>query len=111
MTPVDLIATALADGVKLHLADDGKLKATGDIKSVGRWSSRIRDNRAAIIESLEVGAGRAALVRSWGWRIAHTDGRTIEHYIVPVHTLAEVQAYYPGAKIVPIIETSADGGC
>jgi hypothetical protein len=95
--------------VRLHLTDDGKLKATGDSKSVGRWSSRIRDNRAAIIESLKVGASGTA-VRLEGWKITHADGRTIEHYFSPPQTHAEVEAQYPGMVIVPVIEVPTEGG-
>lgn len=60
----------------------------------------IRQHRDELLSVLEV--------RSWGWRITHLDGRTIEHYIVPIQTLAEVQAYYPGAVIEPVIEVAAD---
>lgn len=60
----------------------------------------IRQHKNELLAALEV--------TSWGWRITHLDGRTIDHYIVPVHTLAEVQTYYPGATIEPIIEVLAD---
>lgn len=51
---------------------------------------------------------------SWGWRVTYPEdhpgdrfsGRVFECYIVPVQTLAEVQAIHPGAKIEPITEAA-----
>ena len=56
MTPGDLIASALADGVVLRLAVDDKLKAVGDSAAVARWTSRIKANKVGIIAVLKVGA-------------------------------------------------------
>ena len=60
-----------------------------------------------------VGAGGTAAT-SWGWRVTYPEdhpgdrfsGRAFDCYIVPVQTLAEVQAIHPGAKIEPIAEAS-----
>ena len=41
---------------------------------------------------------------SWGWRVTCPDGQAFEAYIVPLQTLAEVQAIHPGARIEPIPE-------
>lgn len=58
-----------------------------------------------------VGAGDTAAT-SWGWRVTYPEdhpgdrfsGRVFEAYIVPVQTLAQVQAIHPGARIEPIAE-------
>jgi hypothetical protein len=60
LTPVDLIASALVDGVVLRLAVDDTLKAVGDSTAVARWVDRIKANKAAIIAALKVGAGDTA---------------------------------------------------
>ena len=50
-----------------------------------------------------VGAGGTAAT-SWGWRVTCPDGQAFEAYIVPLQTLAEVQAIPPGATVEPIPE-------
>ncbi len=58
-----------------------------------------------------VGAGNTAAT-SWGWRVTYPEdhpgdrfsGGVFETYIVPLQTLAEVQAIHPGARIEPIPE-------
>ena len=64
-------------------------------------------------EAGKVGAGDTAAT-SWGWRVIYPEdhsgdrisGRVFECYIVPMQTLAEVQAIHPGARIEPIGESA-----
>ena len=111
MTPATIIGEAQADGVGLTLSSAGTIKATGDGAAVNRWLPAIREHKAGIVEALKVGAGDTAAT-SWGWRVTYPEdhpgarisGRVFECYIVPLQTLAEVQAIHPGARIEPIAE-------
>lgn len=111
MTPAAILKEAMADGVSLALSPTGTIKATGDGAAVNRWLPAIREHKAGIVEALKVGAGATAAT-SWGWRVTYPEdhpgdrfsGRVLEAYIVPLQTLAEVQAIHPGAKIEPIAE-------
>lgn len=58
MTHIDLIVTALADGVTLRL-DSGKLKVAGERTAVNQWLPLIRERKAALIEALVVEAAAA----------------------------------------------------
>ena len=103
MTPAAIINEAKADGVSLTISPAGTIKATGDGAAVNRWLPTIREHKAGIVAALKVGAGDTAAT-SWGWRVTYPDGQAFECYIVPVQTLAEVQAIHPGARIEPIPE-------
>jgi hypothetical protein len=111
MTPATIIREAQADGVSLTLSPAGTIKATGDGAAVSRWLALIREHKAAIVEALKVSPGDTAAT-SWGWRVTYPEnhpgdrvsGRVFECYILPLQTLAEVQAIYPGAKIEKIAE-------
>lgn len=113
MTPATIIREAQSDGVKLALSTTGTIKATGDGAAVNRWLPVIREQKAGIVEALKVGAGATAAT-SWGWRVTYPEDhpgdrfnmRAFECYIVPLQTLAEVQAIHPGAKIEPIAEAA-----
>lgn len=108
MNPATIIKTAASEGVNISLSPSGTIKATGDQVAVGRWLPVIREHKLGVVAFLRE-AANDPVRSSWGWRITHANGRTMEHYIVPVQTLAEMQAYYPGTVIVPIIEVAADG--
>ncbi len=111
MTPAAILKEAMADGVSLTISPAGTIKATGDGAAVNRWLPAIREHKAGIMEVLKVGAGDTAAT-SWGWRVTYPEdspgdrigGRMFECYIVPLQTLAEVQAIHPGARIEPIPE-------
>ncbi len=111
MTPAAILKEAAADGVSLTISPTGTIKATGDGAAVNRWLPAIREHKAGIVEALKVGAGSTAAT-SWGWRVTYPEdhpgdrfnGRVFEAYIVPLQTLAEVQAIHPGARIEPIAE-------
>ena len=113
MTPAAIINEAMADGVSLTISPAGTIKATGDGAAVNRWLPAIRENKAEIVAALKVGAGDTAAT-SWGWRVIYPEdhsgdrisGRVFECYIVPMQTLAEVQAIHPGARIEPIGESA-----
>jgi hypothetical protein len=113
MTPATIIREAQSDGVRLALSPTGTIRATGDGAVVARWFPVIRDHKAGIMAALKVGAVDTAAT-SWGWRVTYPEdhpgdrigGRVFECYIVPLQTLAEVQAIHPGAKIDPIPERS-----
>jgi hypothetical protein len=113
MTPAAIINEAMADGVSLTISPAGTIKATGDGAAVNRWLAVIREHKAEIIDVLKVGAGDTAAT-SWGWRVVYPEdhpgdkisGRVFECYIVPVQTLAQVQAIHPGAMIEPIAEAA-----
>lgn len=111
MTPATIISEAQADGVSLALSPTGTIRATGEGAAVNRWLPAIREHKAGIVEALKVGADGTAAT-SWGWRVTYPEdhpgdrhyGRAFDCYIVPLQTLAEVQAIHPGAKIEPIGE-------
>jgi hypothetical protein len=111
MTPAAILKEAMAAGVSLTVSPAGTIKATGDGAAVNRWLPAIREHKAGIVAALKVGAGETAAT-SWGWRVTYPEGhpgdrfsgRVLECYIVPVQTLAEVQAIHPGARIEPIPE-------
>lgn len=111
MTPAAIIKEATADGVSLTISPTGTIKATGDGAAVSRWLPAIREHKAAIVEALKVSPGDTAAT-SWGWSVTYPgnhpgdriSGRVFECYIVPLQTLAEVQAIHPGARIEPISE-------
>lgn len=63
MTPAAIIQGAQSDGVRLALSPAGTIKATGDGTAVNRWLAVIREHKAAIIETLKVGAGDTAASR------------------------------------------------
>lgn len=114
MTPAAILKAATADGVSLTISPAGTIKATGDGAAVNRWLPTIREHKAGIVEALKVGAGDTAAT-SWGWRVTYPEDhpgdsfnlRAFECYIVPVQTLAEMQAIHPGARIEPIGERAA----
>jgi hypothetical protein len=111
MTPAAILKEAKADGVSLTISPAGTIKATGDGAAVNRWLPAIREHKAGIVAALKVGAADTAAT-SWGWRVTYSEdhpgdrynGRTFDCYIVPLQTLAEVQAIHPGARIEPIPE-------
>ena len=111
MTPAAIINEAMADGVSLTISPAGTIKATGDGAAVNRWLPAIREHKAGIVAALKVGADDTAAT-SWGWRVTYPEGRpgarisgrVFECYIVPMQTLAEVQAIHPGARIEAIAE-------
>ena len=104
MTPAAILKEAMADGVSLALSPAGTIKATGDGAAVSRWLPAIREHKAELL--LALGG------TSWGWRVTYPEnhpgdrfsGRVFECYIVPLQTLAEVQAIHPGARIEPMPE-------
>ncbi|MBA3034163.1 MAG: hypothetical protein KKF85_14275 [Gammaproteobacteria bacterium] len=95
MNPVDLIAAALADGVELRLLNNGKLKALGDSAAIERWTGRLKEQKASIIESLKVGAGDTAT--SWGWLLHFPDRAPLPVLVVPHVTHAEILDQHPDA--------------
>jgi hypothetical protein len=106
VTPAAIIQRAAADGVRLSLSASGTIKASGDQAAVNRWLPTIREHKSELL--LALGG------TSWGWRVvypedhpgAHIGGRVFECYIIPLQTLAEVQALHAGAKIDPIAEAA-----
>jgi hypothetical protein len=103
MTPAAILKEAMADGVSLTISPTGTIKATGDGAAVNRWLPAIREQKAGIVEALKVGDDNTAAT-SWGWRVTYPDGQAFDAYIVPVQSLAEVQAIHHGARIEPIPE-------
>ena len=111
MTPPEILKEARAGGVILTISPAGTIKATGDGAAVNWWLPTIRAHKAGIVEALKLGAGDTAAT-SWGWRVTYPanhpgeriSGRVFECYVVPLQTLAEMQAIHPGARIEPIGE-------
>lgn len=62
MTPAEIIAQATVEGVIIALSPRGTIKATGEQLAVDKWLPAIRDNKAAIIAALKVGAEGMATI-------------------------------------------------
>src|SRR5665647_695317 len=60
MSPAEIIEQATAEGVILALSPRGTIKATGEQLAIDKWLPAIRDNKAAIITVLKVGADSTA---------------------------------------------------
>jgi hypothetical protein len=60
MTPATIIREAQSDGVKLALSATGTIKASGDGAAVSRWLPAIREQKAGIVEALQVSTGDTA---------------------------------------------------
>ena len=60
MSPAEIIEQATVEGVILTLPPRGTNKATGEQSAIDKWLPTIRDNKAAIITVLKVGADSTA---------------------------------------------------
>ena len=104
MTPAAIINEARADGVSLTISPAGTIKATGDSAAVSRWLPAIREQKAAIVESLKVGAGGTATapmtadeegaIRAWLALIEETDPAIIAEVIDQCQRDAEARDYF-----------------
>ena len=94
MSPVDLIAAALVDGVEVRF-EDGKLKAQGDSAAIERWAALLKTNKAGIIDALKVGAGETPTASRWLFHFA--DRESMEVVFASVMSHANALACYPDA--------------
>ena len=53
MTPESIIEQVAADGIRLALSRDGKIKATGEQGAVNRWLQTIKANKPGIVAALQ----------------------------------------------------------
>jgi hypothetical protein len=84
MTPERIIEQVAAEGIRLTLGTDGKLKATGDHVAVTRWLPIIRENKPGIVAVLTRGDWLAA----WRGLATLTSGLTADDPRLPVVTAA-----------------------
>lgn len=97
MTPATIIQRSKADGISLFLTASGAIKAGGDQAKIAKWMPVIREQKAAIITALRVGAGDTPSKTSHGWLIHYADRESVECYICPVVTHAELMKLKPDA--------------
>lgn len=58
MTVIEIIKSALSDGIILSINEAGKLKIEGDKQPIERWLPIIRENKTAILAALSPRPGR-----------------------------------------------------
>ena len=93
MNAPDILTAAHRAGIRLSLADNGKLKFAGRQAALDRLLPEIRAHKAAVL--LALAARDPTLDRHRWFSVIQTDGTVLSVSRCPPGPLADVQADYP----------------